>query len=74
MKKRRKNFFIIKGLEYVEFFDASVILRKNVAELGNSRQVSRALKALEVRLKSRFRRKLAHNNRVLGIEGMIYAK
>lgn len=142
MVKRYKNSFRNSLLELVQVLPGAVVLRKDVAALGGSRQVSRGLKALvedgelvklgygiyakaerseyldhpiirvgfteaciealerlgvcwepsqalkdynagksqqvpirfEIRLKSRFRRKIAYRNCMLRREGMIYAK
>lgn len=142
MKIQSKKTFKNKMLAHILKAPGTVILRNDVSELGSSRQVSRALKALvkegeliklgygiyakaeasehlnrpvirtgfteaciealgrlkvewepsqaikdynagksqqvparfEVRLKSRFRRKIAYGNRQLRLEGMIYAK
>jgi len=142
MKKRYKNSFRNKLLNYIRQLPSIVILRQDVSSLGSSRQVSRGLKALvedgelvklgygiyakaewselldrpvirtgfteaciealerldvrwepsqaikdynagrsqqvpvrfEIRLKSRFRRKIAYGKRMLRLEGMIYAK
>lgn len=46
MAKRYKNSFRNKVLDYIQTLTSDVILRRDVADLGEPRQVSRALSAL----------------------------
>ena len=46
MTKRYKNSFRIKALRYIETLDKEVILRADLNNLGEPRQISRALKTL----------------------------